>query len=272
MLNVIKSSLNANIRGISLVSNNIANSNTTAFKKSYSNFSDIYSKNIDDNPKAFSGMGVINDTPRKQMFQGPLKQTNGALDLAISGLGFLTLASANDNENRFYTRDGSLGLSSNGEVINQQGLNLLAHPVANDATYNPAILEKVIIQPNISDALGNTRILTNINVSSSGVLKAVYGLDEEVVIAKIPLTSFENIELLQSEGNNLFKPTTESGDPIVGIALEENMGEIIPGFLEGSNVEITDELVKMLKYQQAYSGNSRLLQTEIDITKRLIDR
>ena len=111
-----------------------------------------------------------------------------------------------------------------------------------------------------------------INVSSSGVLKAIYGLDEEVVIAKIPLTSFENMESLQSEGNNLFKPTPESGEPIVGIALEKNMGEIIPGFLEGSNVEITDELVKMLKYQQAYSGNSRLLQTEIDITKRLIDR
>ena len=206
------------------------------------------------------------------MFQGPLKQTDGALDLAVSGLGFLTLAGPNNTENKFYTRDGSLGLSSNGDIINQQGLNLLAHPVTNDATYNPAILEKVIIQPNLSDALGNTRILTNINVSSSGVLKAVYGLDEEVVIAKIPLTSFENIELLQSEGNNLFKPTTESGDPIIGIALEENMGEIIPGFLEGSNVEITDELVKMLKYQQAYSGNSRLLQTEIDITKRLIDR
>ena len=272
MLDIIKSSLNANMRGISLVSNNIANSNTTAYKKSYSNFSDIYSKNIADNPKGFSGMGVINDSPRKQMFQGPLKQTNGALDLAISGLGFLTLASANDNENRFYTRDGSLGLSSNGEVINQQGLNLLAHPVTDGATYNPAIFEKVIIQPNISDALGNTRILTNINVSASGVLKAIYGLDEEVVIAKIPLTSFENMEMLQSEGNNLFKPTTESGNPIVGIALEENMGEIIPGFLEGSNVEITDELVKMLKYQQAYSGNSRLLQTEIDITKRLIDR
>ena len=119
MLNIIKSSLNANMRGISLISNNIANSNTTAFKKSYSNFSDIYSKNIGDNPKAFSGMGVINDSPRKQMFQGPLKQTNGALDLAISGLGFLTLSSANDNENRFYTRDGSLGLSSNGEIINQ---------------------------------------------------------------------------------------------------------------------------------------------------------
>ena len=272
MLNIIKSSLNANMRGISLISNNIANSNTTAFKKSYSNFSDIYSKNISDTPKGFSGMGVINDAPRKQMFQGPLKQTNGALDLAVSGQGFFTLSNANDTENKFYTRDGSFGLSSNGEVINQQGLNLLAHPVINDATYNPEILENVIIPTNKTDSFGNERILTNVNVSSSGVLKAIYGLDEEVVIAKIPLTSFENMESLHSEGNNLFKPTPESGEPIVGIALEKNMGEIIPGFLEGSNVEITDELVKMLKYQQAYSGNSRLLQTEIDITKRLIDR
>ena len=259
------------MRGISLVSNNIANSNTTAFKKSYSNFSDIYSKNISDNPKAFSGMGVINDSPRKQMFQGPLKQTDGALDLAISGIGFLTLASANNSENRFYTRDGSLGLSENGEIVNQQGLNLLAHPVVNNATFNPAIFQKVVVPPTKTNISGDERILTNINVSSTGVLKAVYGLDEEVVLAKIPLTSFENMESLQSEGNNLFRPTTESGEAIIGIALEQNMGEIIPGFLEGSNVEITDELVKMLKYQQAYSGNSRLLQTEIDITKRLID-
>ena len=81
------------------------------------------------------------------------------------------------------------------------------------------------------------------------------------------------IAKLSREGVYVAQPrTTKSGEPIVGIALEKNMGEIIPGFLESSNVEITDELVKMLKYQQAYSGNSRLLQTEIDITKRLIDR
>ena len=79
------------------------------------------------------------------------------------------------------------------------------------------------------------------------------------------------MELLQSEGNNLFTPNTASGKPNFGIALNDEFGEIISGFLEGSNVEITEELVKMLKYQQAYSGNSRLLQTEIDVTKRLID-
>ena len=64
------------------------------------------------------------------------------------------MASSNNFENRFYTRDGSLGLSSNGEVINQQGLNLLAHPVVDDTTYNPAILDKVTIPPNRTDELG----------------------------------------------------------------------------------------------------------------------
>ena len=145
MLNIIKSSLNANMRGISLVSNNIANSNTTAFKKSYSNFSDIYSKTISNDPKGFAGMGVINDSPRKQMFQGPLKQTDGALDIAISGLGFLILSDLEDPTKRFFTRDGSLNLSKKGEVVNQQGLALMAHPVANDSTYDPSVFKKIII-------------------------------------------------------------------------------------------------------------------------------
>ena len=73
--------------------------------------------------------------------------------------------------------------------------------------------------------MGNKKILTNVNVSPSGVLKAIW-LDQEVVIAKIPLTTFESMESLQSEGNNLFKPTTESGEPIIGIALEKNLGEM----------------------------------------------
>ena len=74
MLHTIKSSLNANMRGISVIANNIANSNTTAFKKSNSNFSDIYSTTVSSSPNSFTGMGVMNDDPRKQMFQGPLKQ------------------------------------------------------------------------------------------------------------------------------------------------------------------------------------------------------
>ena len=79
------------MRGISVLSNNIANSNTTAFKRSNSNFSDIYSSTVTSISNSYSGMGVMNDNPRKQMFQGPLKQTGRALDLAVNGLGFFTL-------------------------------------------------------------------------------------------------------------------------------------------------------------------------------------
>ncbi len=272
MLNIIKSSLNANMRGISVVSNNIANSNTTAFKKSYSNFSDVYSNTNSNSPTEFSGMGVTNDAPRKQMFQGPLKQTDGALDLAISGLGFFTLASPKNVEKKFFTRDGSFNLNSKGEVLNQQGLALLGHPVVNNATYNPNVFTNVIIPPTKLDKFNKPQILNNVSVSSTGVLKAVYGLDTEVTISKIPLASFENMENLSEQGNNLFLPNPKSGNPKFSVALNDNLGEVISGFLEGSNVEITDELVKMLKYQQAYNGNSKLLQTEIDITKRLINK
>ena len=87
-------------------------------------------------------MGVVNDTPRKQMFQGPLKQTDGALDFAISGLGFFAVASPNNLEKKFFTRDGSLNLNAKGEVLNQQGLALIGHPVVNNATYNPNVFRK----------------------------------------------------------------------------------------------------------------------------------
>ena len=96
MLHTVKSALNSNLRGISLISNNIANSNTTAFKKSNSNFSDIYSTTVNTGPNTFAGMGVTNDDPRKQMNQGALKATGGALDLAVSGLGFFTLTNKAD--------------------------------------------------------------------------------------------------------------------------------------------------------------------------------
>ncbi len=271
MLNTIKSALNSNLRGISLISNNIANSNTTAFKKSNSNFSDIYSTTVNTGPNTFAGMGVTNDDPRKQMNQGALKATGGALDLAISGLGFFTLTSEADIQKPYFTRDGSFQLLKNGEIVNSDGLNLMAHKVDVSGSFNPFAIEKVIVPP-IKVINGKDLILSNVNVSPSGVLKAVYGLDVEEVISKIPLASFEDSPKLKTEGNNLYRSSPGSGLPSYGLAVDGTFGEIVPGFLEASNVKITDELVDMIKFQQAFSGNSRLLQTEIDITNRLINR
>ena len=271
MIHTIKSALNANMRGISVISNNIANSNTTAFKKSNSNFSDVYSLSASNNPDTFSGMGVIDNQPRKQMLQGPLKATGRALDLAISGLGFFTLQNTNVVEQSYFTRDGAFDLLGNGDVVNSQGLKLMGHTVGADGTFNPNLLEEVVVPPSRT-INGQNTILTNVNVSASGVLKAVYGLDTEVVISKLPLATFNNITKLKTEGNNLYRSTPESGLATYGLPVDGKFGQIEAGFLETSNVKITDELVKMIQFQQAFTGNSRLLQTEIEVTEKLINR
>ena len=88
MLSILKSALNANTKEMGIVSNNIANVNSTAFKKSKTNFEHIYSRDRSSDPSKFSGQGVGVNDPLLQMSQGSLKTTNGALDLAITGLGF----------------------------------------------------------------------------------------------------------------------------------------------------------------------------------------
>ena len=77
---------------------------------------------------------------------------------------------------------------------------------------------------------------------------------------------------LKTEGNNLYRSTPGSGEPSYGLARDGKFGLIEAGFLETSNVKITDELVKMMQFQQAFTGNSRLLQTEVEITEKLINR
>ena len=272
MIHTIKSALNANMRGISVISNNIANSNTTAFKKSNSNFSDVYSLSASNDPDTFSGMGVVDNEPRKQMLQGPLKATGRALDLAISGLGFFTLQNTNVVDQSYFTRDGAFDLLKDGNVVNSEGLSLMGHKVDADGTFNPLLLEKVVIPPKRTNVNGKEIILSNVNVSPSGVLKAVYGLDTEVIISKLPLATFNDITKLKTEGNNLYRSSPGSGLATYGLPVDGKFGQIEAGFLEASNVKITDELVKMIQFQQAFTGNSRLLQTEIEVTEKLINR
>ena len=88
MLSILKSALNANTKEMGIVSNNIANVNSTAFKKSKTNFEHIYSRDRASSPNKFTGQGVGVNEPLLQMSQGSLKTTNGALDLAVTGLGF----------------------------------------------------------------------------------------------------------------------------------------------------------------------------------------
>ena len=114
-------------------------------------------------------------------------------------------------------------------------------------------------------------MLSNINVNSKGKITATYGFDDEEIIGNFILASFPNETGLRQVGNNRYQTNSKSGLPNFGIPMNGAFGKIESGNLERSNVDITSEMITMLKAQQAFSGVSRLLQTEVDITKRLID-
>ena len=266
MLSILKSALNANSSEMGIISNNIANANSTAFKKSSANFEHIYSIHKSTNPDAFSGRGVGVSDPRIQMSQGSFQTTGGALDLAISGTGFFPVIQGDQLDTPFFTRDGSFNITSKGEVVTNDGLKVMGY-LGDDK----AVLKNLIIPTTKQNPDQTTSIISNINVASNGKITATYGLDDEVIIGSFALASFINGPGLTPTGNNRFQNNLKSGLPKFGIPMDGSFGKINAGYLERANVDITSEMVTMLKTQQAFSGVSRLLQTEVDIAKRLID-
>jgi flagellar hook protein FlgE len=266
MLSILKSALNANSREMGIVSNNIANANSTAFKKSTANFEHIYSIHKSTDPDTFSGQGVGISDPRIQMSQGSLQETGGALDLAITGTGFFPVIQGDQVDTPFFTRDGSFNITSDGEVVTNDGLKVMGFLGDGNLA-----LQNLIIPTTKQNEDQTTSIISNINVESNGKITATYGLDDEVVIGSFALASFINGPGLTPVGNNRFQNNNKSGLPNYGLPMNDSFGKINAGNLERANVDITSEMVTMLKTQQAFSGVSRLLQTEIDISKRLID-
>ena len=266
MLSILKSAFNANTKEMGIVSNNIANVNSTAFKKSKTNFEHIYSRDRSSSPSKFSGQGVGVNDPLLQMSQGSLKTTNGALDLAVTGLGFFTVVHEEAIETPFFTRDGSFNITAVGEVITNDGLKVMGYLGEDNE-----VLDNIVIPPNKINEDETTSMLSNINVDSSGKITATYGFGDEVVIGNFILASFPNETGLKQVGNNRYEINSKSGLPNFGFPMDGAFGKIESGNLERSNVDITSEMITMLKAQQAFSGVSRLLQTEVDITKRLID-
>ena len=133
------------------------------------------------------------------------------------------------------------------------------------------VLKNLIIPPKKTNEDQSISLISNINVNSKGKITATYGLDDEVIIGNFILASFPNETGLRQVGNNRYQINAKSGLPNFGIPMNDAFGKIEPGNLERSNVDVTSEMITMLKAQQAFSGVSRLLQTEVDVTKRLID-
>ncbi len=235
---------------VDLIAHNLANVNTTGFKKSRPEFQDLMyqtlkvsgaspNPNIQQSTEIQVGNGTLPVATLRSFSQGDIQPTNNPMDVAIQGEGFLQVRRVDGTI--AYTRDGALKISSDGMLVTSQGY---------------------LLEPGISLPAETTTI----SISRDGVIEATaVGDSTPVRVGQLELAKFVNPAGLRAIGNNLFIETVASGKPLVGTAGEEGFGEIHQGFLELSNVDVVEEMVSMIVAQRAYEINSKTIKTVEDM-------
>ena len=232
------------------VANNLANVNTTAFKRSKVEFQDLIYQNLraagSSNLQGTYvptniqiGNGSRPAANQKIFAQGALTYTNNPLDVAIDGNGFFQINRPDGTI--AYTRDGALKLSDRGNLVTTDGLEI----------------EPLVTIPENA---------TSISVGQDGYIQVeIYGQVQLQDLGQLTLVKFLNPAGLKSVGQNLYEETQGSGPPIIGTPNTEGFGKIINGYLESSNVDVVEELVNMIISQRAYEINSKGVQAADDM-------
>ena len=239
------SGMNVQQTNLDNIANNLANVNTTGFKKVRSEFQDLLyqtisapgsgTTNTTETPSGIQiGLGAKMVATNRVFSQGSLKHTGRSLDLAISGNGFFQLTLPDGSTG--YTRDGSFTVDQNGLMVTSQGYTL----------------EPQITVP--QESLG-------LSVGTDGTVNADIGDPQPSNLGQITLVNFINPSGLKALGGNVYKETTASGDPQQGAPGELGFGEIQANFLEISNVNVAEEMINMIIGQRAFEATSRSVRT-----------
>ncbi len=233
---------------IEVISNNIANMNTTGFKKNKAEFQDLMYQEVKINPLTTStpgiyenssdniqiGNGVKPASTQKNFMQGDVTATNNPMDMAIQGEGFFQVRKPDGTF--AYTRDGSFKVNAEGRLVTASGYTLDPDIALNEDTIS-------------------------LSISRDGTVASEEGGGGSSVLGNIELVKFINPGGLKALGDNLYAETTESGAPLIGTPGATGFGEVHQGYLEASNVDIVEEMVSMITAQKAYEINSKTVQT-----------
>jgi len=243
---IAKTGLDAQSTRMSVISNNLANVNTTGFKQDRAVFEDLLYQTIRQ-PGAQSsastqlpsglmiGTGVRTVATEKMHTQGNIQQTENALDMAISGRGFFQIVMPDGSLS--YTRDGTFQIDSTGQMVMSNGYPL-----------EPSI---TIPQDTLSVTIGSDGAVSILQPSQNA----------PTIVGNIQLADFVNPTGLQAIGENLFKETGASGTATTGTPGLTGLGTTIGGALETSNVNVVTELINMIETQRAYEMNSKAIST-----------
>lgn len=252
-LKIAATGMMAQQMNVEVIANNIANVNTTSFKRSRAEFSDLMYQ-TEQRQGAFSsdagtivpagvqmGLGVKPASVARIGSQGSLVNTSNRMDMAIEGRGFFAITLP-DGETA-YSRAGNFQVSPEGEIVTNEGYQV-----------QPGI----VIPQEARDVVINR---------SGEVFAVVDGEPEPVGVGQLTLTTFINETGLESIGDNLFRETLASGDPELGVPGQDGFGTIRQGFVEGSNVNIVEEITNLITVQRAYEMNSKVIETSDQMSR-----
>ncbi|HUT30657.1 MAG TPA: flagellar basal-body rod protein FlgG [Sedimentisphaerales bacterium] len=236
---------------VDTIANNLANVNTTGFKRSQINFQDLLYVDLREpgtevasgltSPSGLEiGSGVRPASTVRVFTPGELENTTRPLDIAITGDGFLQV-SMPDGSLR-YTRDGALQINANGELVTTTGY---------------------MIEPAVSIPID----AKSISIEKDGGVNVTDASGTQSVVGNIQLARFPNPSGLSGEGDNMLAETEASGTPTTGTPGESGFGTIQSGFLEKSNVQMVTELVNLITAQRAYEINSRAIRAGDDMLR-----
>ena len=245
-MTIAATGMNAQTTNVEVIANNIANINTTGFKRARAEFTDLIYEaqrlqgtaqrgNQSTVPEgAQLGLGVKTAAIRNLHIQGALTQTGNQFDLALTGRGFFQITDSNGDIE--YTRAGAFNTNAQGQLVTLDG-NL--------------ITPNIVVPPNT----------TAVTVGSTGIVSAVVaGTTAPVQLGQLTLANFANEVGLEPVGNNLFKETVASGTPVVGVPGDPGFATMSQGYLESSNVDPVAEITNLIQAQRAYEMNSKVIQ------------
>jgi flagellar basal-body rod protein FlgG len=246
-LAIAATGMDAQQTNLEVIANNIANINTTGFKRARAEFTDLLyqterAKGVANRANqaivpegANIGLGVQTSAVRNLHIQGELSQTGNDLDVALIGKGFFQVLAPDGTT--LYTRAGAFNKNETGQLVTVDGYEIV---------------------PGITIPTGSTQL----TISRSGEVSALLpGQTTPTILGQLTLASFVNEAGLQPLGDNLFQETPASGAAVVGTPDEEGYAYMKQGYLESSNVDPVKEITELISAQRAYEMNSKVITT-----------
>ncbi|WP_305095441.1 flagellar hook-basal body protein [Croceibacterium aestuarii] len=251
---------------LGVIAHNIANVETTGFKRGKSSFADVVAGGANTDPRMIKGLGATLEGITQNFALGPIEQTGSALDVAITGDGFFAMRSA-ESGHTLYTRNGAFGIDGAGFIDDGSNNRLQVFPT--DTAGNVTSTTPVDAQIAPTNAAGAE--FAGITVAADGKVSASYADGSVEAVGKVALASFIAPTGLKQVGSSNWESTGISGAAKYGAPGQGQFGSLLSGALERSNVDIAEELVGLITAQRNFQANAKAIDTASQISQTVIN-